>query len=94
MNDLALNEARKLIAGFIKDRRQSLGRTPEDVAESIGIPIGELRRFEEGRGWIGMKALLKLCHNLDLLFFVEEKEGGSDMADVMRRRWTRPGDRQ
>lgn len=94
MYDQILIEARKLIAANIKARRQLLGRPPEEIAKLIHISPGEYVRFEEGRGWLPMKSFLSLLHHLDLLIFVEEREGDGEWTKMMRNRWNRPGDTQ
>ena len=92
--DQAIVSARRMIAQFVVSRRQRLGQTIEEVAEMIGVPVGEYKRFEGGRGWIPMHAFISLCHQLDLLVFLQERDGGGDWTEAMHKRWNRPGDTQ
>ena len=77
-------EARKMIAGFLAQRRAELGMTQEALAERTGMGIATVKRFESGRFWLSSKHLLMLCHVLDCYFFLEAK--GSDSPHATKRR--------
>jgi transcriptional regulator with XRE-family HTH domain len=94
MNELVLNEARELIAGFIANRRKELGISQAELAERTQLGIATIKRMEDAKFWPNMKQFMIICQSLDLYFFVEEKEGKKDMAKLMRERWTRKGDQQ
>ncbi len=90
MNEKVLLEARKLIAGFIADRRIELKMTQEELAEKTGLGIATIKRFEAGKFWINLQTLIVICNALDMYFFLEEKESGKDLAKIMQDRWGKP----
>lgn len=92
MNEIILNEARKLISQRFSERRKELGFTQEYIAEITGLGIATIKRFESANFWIGTKQLLILCQAYQLFFFVEEKDSKSTVAKLMRERWKRNGD--
>jgi DNA-binding XRE family transcriptional regulator len=92
MNNILLNQARELIAGFLVNRRKELGMTQQDLADATGLGIQTIKRMEDAKFWPNLKQFLIVCHALNAYFFVEEKEGNGDYAKMMRERWTRKGD--
>lgn len=92
MNENVLLEARGLISGFLKNRREELGMSQAALAELSGMGVATIKRFESGKFWLNLKQLLILCHHLDCFFFIEEKEADTDSAKAMRERWKRPKD--
>jgi transcriptional regulator with XRE-family HTH domain len=94
MNDKVLIEARKLISGFLKDRREELGITQAELAEVSGMGIATIKRFESGRFWLNLKQYLILCHYLKCYPFLGTLEGKDEFSKMMRERWKRPGDEQ
>lgn len=92
MNELLLNEARKLISGFLKSRREELGITQAELAEASGMGIATIKRFESGRFWLNLKQYLILCHHLKCYPFIEEIESDKEFAKMMRNRWKRDAD--
>jgi transcriptional regulator with XRE-family HTH domain len=89
MNDKVLLEARKLISGFLKTRRDELGITQEELADLSGMGIATIRRFESGKFWLNLKQYLILCHHLRCYPFLAEMEGKDEFAKLMRDRWKR-----
>ncbi len=87
INDEVLNEARKMIAGFIKKRRIELKMTQKELASIVEVKRETIARIEAGKFWISMKLFLKITHALDLYFFVSEKESDEDLATLIRERW-------
>ena len=87
MNEKVLLEARKLIAGFIADRRIELKMTQEELAEKTGLGIATIKRFEAGKFWINLQTLLVICNSLDMYFFLGEKESEKELTKVMYDRW-------
>lgn len=94
MNDKILNEARLLISGFLRDRREELGITQQELAYNSGMGIATIKRFESGKFWLNLKQYLILCHHLKCYPFVAEMEGNDKFAKIMRERWKRPADQQ
>jgi DNA-binding XRE family transcriptional regulator len=92
MNEILLNEARTLVAGFIKNRRQELGLSHQKLADMCGCSEMTIIRMEQAKFWPNMKQFITVCHALNLYFFVEEKEGNGNYAKTMRTRWTRKSD--
>jgi transcriptional regulator with XRE-family HTH domain len=66
MNEKTLNEARNLIAGFLKDRRLELGLSQQDLADKTGMARETINRMEAGKFWLGMKQYLLICEALEL----------------------------
>ncbi len=54
-NQSVLNEARKIIAGFLKNRRIELKLSQQDLADRVGMARETINRMEAGRFWLGMK---------------------------------------
>lgn len=92
MNEKVLEGAREMIAGFLKNRRNELGITQAQLADMTGMGIATIKRMEDAKFWPGLKQFLILTHHLDCFFFIEENDGESDTAKLMRDRWKRKGD--
>lgn len=87
MNENTLLEARKLIAGFISQRRKELKMTQEELAQKTNLGIATIKRFEAGKFWINLQTLLVICNSLDMYFFLGEKESEKELTKVMYDRW-------
>lgn len=83
-----LLEARNMISGFLKDRREDLGITQAELAEISGMGIATIKRFESGRFWLNLKQYLLLCHHLKCYPFLSTMEGNEKWSKMMRERWT------
>lgn len=94
MNEKVLLEARNLISGFLKNRRQELEITQDQLAELSGMGIATIKRFESGKFWLNLKQYLILCHHLKCYPFLAEIEGRESFSKMMRERWKRPADGQ
>lgn len=94
MNEKVLLEARNMISGFLKNRRQELGITQDQLAEMSGMGIATIKRFESGKFWLNLKQYLILCHHLKCYPFVEEVESSKELATMMRNRWKRQNEQQ
>jgi transcriptional regulator with XRE-family HTH domain len=92
MNEKVLIEARKLISGFLKNRREELNISQQQLADMSGMGIATIKRFESGRFWLNLKQYLLLCHYLRCYPFLSEMEGKDEFAKIMRERWKRPAD--
>lgn len=92
MNEKVLLEARGLISGFLRSRREELGMTQQELADASGMGVATIRRFEGGRFWLNLKQYLILCHHLRCYPFVSTHEGKDEFAKMMRERWQRNGD--
>lgn len=93
MNEKVLTEARSLISGFLKQRRQELEITQEQLAELSGMGIATIKRFESGKFWLNLKQYLILCHHLKCYPFLAELEGKNEFSKMMRERWQRKDDK-
>lgn len=93
MNEKVLNEARDMISGFLRDRRNELGISQAELAELTGMGIATIKRFESGKFWINMKQYLILCHHLKCFPFLATLEGDEKFSIMMRERWTRNNDK-
>lgn len=89
MNEKVLLEARNLISGFLKNRREELGLSQAELAEVSGMGIATIKRFESGRFWLNLKQYLILCHHLKCYPFLAEMESNNEFAKMMRERWKR-----
>lgn len=67
MNEQVLNEARNMIAGFLKNRRKELNMSQTALADKTGMGIATIKRFESGRFWLNSKQLVMICHALNFL---------------------------
>lgn len=94
MNEKVLIAARDMISGFLKNRREELGMTQQELADSSGMGIATIKRFESGKFWLNLKQYLILCHHLKCYPFVSEMEGDDEFAKMMRERWIRKNDQQ
>ena len=87
MNEKTLNEARKIIAGFLKQRREELGYSQEYVAEKTGLGRRTIIRAEQAEFWLGMKQYLLICEALHLFPAIAEMEAKDEMAEALRSNW-------
>lgn len=92
MNEKVLLEARLLISGFLKNRREELNLSQQQLADISGMGIATIKRFESGKFWLNLKQYLILCHFLKCYPFIEEIESEKQFAKLMRERWKRKGD--
>jgi transcriptional regulator with XRE-family HTH domain len=92
MNEAVLVEARNLISGFLKSRREQLGITQQELADMTGMGIATIKRFESGKFWLNMKQFLAICFHLKCFYFLAEVESEDEFAKMMRERWKRPAD--
>ncbi len=88
MNEKVLNEARKLIAGFLKQRREELKITIDDLAAKTGLGRATIMRMENAMFWPGLKQYLIVCEALYLFPFLSTFEEDSSLAEMMRKSWT------
>lgn len=86
-NEKTLNEARKIIAGFLKQRREELGYTQAYVAEQTGLGLRTIIRAEQADFWLGMKQYLLICEALNLFPAIAEMESDTDIAKALRENW-------
>jgi len=80
--------ARELLAGYFRERRLELGLSQAEVAERCGWKQPTVARIESGKFFLSTKQLWILCEALNLYFFVEPKESNSDIATLMRNRFS------
>jgi DNA-binding XRE family transcriptional regulator len=87
MSSKIAQEARKMIASHLTERREELGISQEHLAHLVGVTKGTIYRFENGKFPPSFDMVLDIVRALDLYFFVSEKENGSDWSELMRNRW-------
>lgn len=88
MNEKTLDDARLIIAGFLKNRRIELGLTQEELAVRTGLARKTIYSMEAGKFWLGMKQYLILCEALHLFPVVAEMEADDPIAEALRKNWT------
>lgn len=87
MNEKVLDEARLLIAGFLKNRRIELGLTQKELAQRTGMARETINRMEQGFFWLGMKQFLLICEALRLVPEITEVGSGEDIAGNILKAW-------
>lgn len=87
MNEKILVEARRITAGFLKQRREELGLSQEQLAEKCGWHQATIARIESSKFYINTKQLWIICNALDLYFFMSPKEEDSDLVNSMKYRF-------
>ncbi len=90
INERVLITAREITAGFLTDRRKELGLTQVQVAEKSGLSLATIKRAEKAKFFLNTKQLWSICIALDLLFLLEPKDSGSDMAQILKYRGLPP----
>ena len=88
MNENILNEARKIISGFLKQRREELGISQAALAEKTGLGIATVKRMEDAKFWPGLKQYLIVCEALHLFPAIAEMEADEPFAEALRQNWT------
>jgi len=86
-NEKVLNEARAIIAGFLKNRRIELKLSQQDLADKVCMARETINRMEAGRFWLGMKQYLQICEALHLFPCVAEMESETEIAGALRKNW-------
>lgn len=87
MNENVSNEAREMIAAFIKRRRIELNLTQRQLAGKAGWHQQTIQRIEAGKYFLNLKQLLIICECLDCYFFFGEKDSKDPLIETMRDRW-------
>lgn len=87
MTDTVLAEARELISDYLKNRRQELGMTQQELADLSGMGIATIKRFESGKFWFNMKQYLLICHYLKCFPSLETIDSENQFAQKMRQKW-------
>ncbi len=85
-------EGRKLIAAYLKERREELGMSCEELGKKIGLTRSTIFRIEQGRYSPDLDTFLAITQALNCYFFIESKDSPSDNAAMMRERWGKRSD--
>jgi len=88
MNEKVLLEARKIIAGFLKSRREELKLSQAALAEKTGLGIQTIKRMEDAKFWPSFKQYLIICEALYLFPTITEMEADDEIAAALRSTWT------
>jgi len=86
------SEGRNLIAAFLKNRREELNMSCEELADKIGLTRSTVWRIEEGRYSPSIDVFLSITQALDCYFFIESKDSPTDNAAMMRDKWGKRND--
>lgn len=87
MNEKVLNQARVLIAGFLKQRRIELNISQAALSEKTGLGIQTIKRMEDAKFWPGLKQYLIVCEALHLFPAIAEMEADEPFAAALRENW-------
>lgn len=87
MNEKTLEQARMIIAGFLKNRRIELKISQQELADRTGMARATINRMEQGLFWLGMKQYLLICEALHLFPAIAEMESDTDIAKALRQNW-------
>lgn len=87
MNEKVLATAKNYLAEFLKNRRLELGLTQSELATKTGMRQHVISNIEAGQNFLTTKQLWRLCNGLDLYFFIEDKDSGTDVAEKMKWRF-------
>jgi len=87
MNEKVLLEARKLISGFLKSRREELKISQAALSEKTGLGIATIKRMEDAKFWPGLKQYLIVCEALHLFPAIAEMEADEAFANELRKNW-------
>lgn len=82
-----LEEARAIIAGFLKNRRKELNLTQQDLADRTGLGLSTIQRAEDAKFWLNMKQYLIICSALHLFPAIAEMESETELAHELRANW-------
>lgn len=74
MNEKTLEEARQLMAGYLKQRRIELKLSQQEVADRTGLARKTINAMEAGKFWLGMKQYLLICEALRLFPSIAKME--------------------
>ena len=87
MDEKVLEEARTIIAGFLKKRREEIGLSEQQLAEKVGCKESTVINLENSQFWPSMKQYLIFCEALYLFPAIATFEEKSDIAEMMRTTW-------
>jgi transcriptional regulator with XRE-family HTH domain len=88
MNEKVLLQAREIISGFLKARREELQLSQAALAEKTGLGIQTIKRMEDAKFWPGLKQYLIVCEALHLFPAIAELEADDPIAAALRSNWT------
>lgn len=86
------SEGRKLIAAFLKKRREEMSISCEDLGDKVGLSRSTVWRIEQGRYSPSLDMLLAMTQALNCYFFIESKDSPTDSAAMMREKWGKRND--
>lgn len=92
MKDKVITEARKIICKQLGEIARSNNITQEEIAGRLGMKQSSVSRIFSGRYSPTLDTILAICRVVSANIFIEEKNGNSDMAKIMRDRLLRQGD--
>lgn len=75
MNEKTLDEARNMIAGYLKNRRIELGLTQQELADKTGLARKTINAMEAGKFWPGSRQLVLIAQALDFKIVFKNKFG-------------------
>lgn len=81
------DEARKRLAGRLKDAREASGISQEEVAASLGLPRPAISQIENGHRRVEALELARLAklYQLPLSHFSDESDASSTRMDALHR---------
>ena len=93
MNEKKIIAARKLLIDYLANLAKKKGVSQQWIADASGIPRPHVNRFFSGTTNPTLDTFIKVSDALGVFLFVIDKSDDSDIAESMRKRWTRKGDK-
>lgn len=91
INEEKYKAARLMLCRYIKDLAKEKGVTQEEIAARTGFKQNNVSRMLSGDYSPSLDNFIRLAEAVDCFFFIIDKEHGSDLTEVMKNRWERPG---
>lgn len=89
MTEKELDESRKMIATFFKQRREEMNMTQDELAEKTGVGLSTIKRFESARFWPVLKHFLIFCEALNLSPAAIPFDTSDKFIKAMREHWVK-----
>jgi transcriptional regulator with XRE-family HTH domain len=82
-------EVRRIIGGWLKQMREDKGYTMKQLAEILEIDEATVSKIEAGKWNFGIDTVTEFAQALDFYVFFVPKDSDDELAQSMRKRWTK-----